>query len=170
MRIAFALATLMLITPSFAAEAATRPAVLANESHQIANVGREDLLRPRDASSADRTPIVLYPRQDWRCLTWKFEPAGDDFVRLVNYFTHKTLAPEGDGQTRKITQCPVSKDAVGGQQWRFIPLGDNVYRIEHVATGKALSATANGDVVVEKWTGSDSQKWKLLEKPAKFSG
>jgi len=149
--------------------AATQP--LAGESHQIENLAQGDLLRPRDASSKEGAPLVLYPHQAWRCMTWKFDPAAGDAVRLVNYFTHKTLHPSGAADRAAVTQQTAGKDATDEQRWRFIPLGDDgTFRIEHVPTGRVLSVTADGDVIVEKWTGAATQKWKLLDKPAKFTG
>src|SRR4051794_38095650 len=89
---------------------ATGPA-LVGQSHQIASAADEGvLLRPRDASNKEGTPIVIYPRENWRCMTWKFEPAGSD-VRLVNYFTHKTFYPDQDGAA--VTQhAPAKEDSL----------------------------------------------------------
>ena len=164
------LASAALAASGLAAVPASKPAALAGESHQIASVSRDDLLRPRDASSADGTPIVVYPRQDWRCMTWKFEPAGEDAVRLINYFTHKTFSAEGRDDAAKVTQHAPTKEATDAQRWRFVPAGDGVYRIEQISGGKVLTVTADGDVVIDQWKQADSQKWKLLEKPVKFSG
>ncbi len=46
---------------------ATGPVGLVGESHQIASAADEGvLLRPRDASSKEGTPIVMYPKEDWK--------------------------------------------------------------------------------------------------------
>lgn len=100
-------------------------------------------------------------------MTWKFEPAGDD-VRLVNYFTHKTLSPKADAAA--VVQQPAGKEATDAQRWRFVPVEEGNYRIEHVASGKVLTVTVDGEVIVETWSGAAAQKWKLLAKPEKFSG
>ena len=162
-------AWMVLVAAGMAAGPATKPAGLAGESHQIASVAKEDLLRPRDASNKEGAPIVLYPKQDWKCMTWKFEPAGDG-VRLMNYFTHKTLYPSGTQDGAPVAQHAAGKDVAEVERWRFVPVGENVYRIEHVGTGKALTVTSNGHVVVDPWTDGAGQKWKLLEKPEKFTG
>ena len=52
------------------------------KSYQIANKKHGDLLRPKDANGSNGTPIVLYPVQLWKCLTWKLTPAGDSEFRL----------------------------------------------------------------------------------------
>ncbi len=154
---------------TLAAGPATQRSTLAGESHQIQNLSQEELLRPRDADSKDGTPIVLYSPQDWKCMTWKFEPAGDG-VRLINYFTHKTLYPGAGEDGSAVTQHPAAKTGIEAEQWRFVPVSDGVYRIEHIATGKTLGVNAEGNVIIETWTGAASQKWKLLEKPARFTG
>ena len=142
----------------------------AGKSFQIesvANPGR--LVRPEDANSRDGTPIVLYPQQAWKCMTWKFDvPAGTtanaDCFRLVNHFTHKTLAADnGDA----VVERPADAAA---PLWKFVKLPDGMYRIEQPATGRALTATADGGLAVKPWTSTDGQKWRLLSKPAKFTG
>ncbi|HEY1165848.1 MAG TPA: hypothetical protein VGE90_11795, partial [Chitinophaga sp.] len=43
---------------------------------QLENKATRLLLRPKDANNADGTQIVVYPKYDWRCLTWDITPAG----------------------------------------------------------------------------------------------
>ncbi len=154
------------------APAAPSIQALVGQSFQIQNVGQKLLLRPRDANSADGTPLVLYPAESWKCMTWKVRPAGDG-VRLINHFTDKTLtpntAPNEAGET-PVQQHAAAKTPTDIEQWRFVPLGDDTYRIEHIKTGQALGANADGNVVVGKWSDSADQKWKLLPKPVKFTG
>src|SRR5262249_22627047 len=64
----------------------------AGKSYQIRNKQFGDLLRPEDANSADGTPIVLYPAQAWKCMTWKLSAAGESQFCLQNRFTSKTFA------------------------------------------------------------------------------
>jgi hypothetical protein len=156
-----------------AVEPATQPAALAGESHQIENVAQRLLLRPRDASSKDGAPIVLYPHQDWKCMTWRFEPAGDDGreIRLVNYFTHKTICPDGTTHGSAVTQHTLSKSGDNRSEgWRFVPVSEGVYRVEHVATGLTLTVKSDDSITIEKYTGDATQQFKLLGKPAKFTG
>jgi hypothetical protein len=151
----------------------TRPA-LAGQSHQIQSVAFPSrLLRVEDARSEDGTPIVTYPRQDWKCMTWKFESA-DDGVRLINYFTHKTFggASGAAGDDHELlTQHPAGADARGDEELRFIRVGnDEQFWIEHAATGRFLTANPDGSVTLESRSDQDAQKWKLLDRPAHFSG
>ncbi len=100
-------------------------------------------------------------------MTWKFEPGGED-VRLVNYFTHKTFYPAQDGAA--VSQHALAKEDLPAEHWRFVDVGEKSYRIEHVASGKVLTISGDGQVTMEKWTGTAGQKWKLLERPGKFTG
>jgi hypothetical protein len=153
----------------------TKPAEsLKGKSFQIQNADQTLLLRPRDASNKDGTPLVLYTPESWKCMTWKFEKSGDGY-QLLNYFTHKTLQPEATAtpdQTHEtpVVQMPASKEAVETQQWKFIELGDGWYRIDNVKTGLTLGAGADGKVTTGKWADTPGQKWKLLPKPDPFTG
>jgi hypothetical protein len=151
---------------------------LAKGSYQIRNVRYSDsdmVLRPRGASGREGTPIVLYPRTDWKCLTWKVEPA-EEGARLVNHFTNKTFQPadpkpgEASSAVVQVTPAAASDPA---QRWKFVPLGGGTYRIEHAATGRALTAEKDGDGVqvrIAPWEGRDDQKWQVLDGPTHFSG
>ncbi|WP_165232668.1 RICIN domain-containing protein [Aquisphaera insulae] len=150
---------------------------LAKGSYQIRNVKFADsdmVLRPRGASNREKTPIVLYPRTDWKCLTWKVEPA-DEGARLINHFTSKTFEPADSARDSgsQVLQVTPSSEPTAEQRWKFIPLGGDLYRIEHAATGKALTADKDGDEIqirTAPWDGRDEQKWQVLAGPTHFSG
>jgi hypothetical protein len=143
----------------------TQPSTLAGQSFQIENLDQSLLLRPRDASNKDGTPLVLYPHEAWKCMTWKLESSGDGY-RLMNYFTHKTMQPDAAA----VVEEPASKTNAPEQQWKFIPLGNDLFRIENSKTGEALGASSDGNITVGKWTDAPAQKWKLLPKPERFTG
>lgn len=149
----------------------TRPSDLANEVHQIAPVTDSgSLVRIRDASNKDGTPLVLYPPEAWKCMTWSFEPIpGTSDVRLVNVFTHKTVAPSANTAGASILQHP-AKAATSGEGFHFSQLGGDVYRIDHSASGLTLSLSPAGKITLQPWTGDETQKWKLLPKPDPFTG
>lgn len=147
-------------------------------SYQIRNqkYAESDLvLRPRDASSAELNPIVLYPRTDWKCLTWRVDPSGDG-ERLVNHFTNKTFRPratpkEGDTSV-PVVQVTPSKTAAPAEQWKFVATSKDTFRIIHVATGWVLTAEKQGDdvrIVIAPWADRDEQKWQTLDGPKHFS-
>jgi len=139
------------------------------ESFQIRNKKFGQLIRPEDANSANGTPIVLYPAQSWKCLTWKMFSAGESVFQLQNHFTSKTFASaaKADGDQTAVTQVPFSKEAKERPTWRFTKLPDGLYQIVEVKSGKALTAVSasggNAHVVVAPLGQSDAQKWELIK-------
>lgn len=167
------LLALPLLLALAAAAPTSQPAPVANESRQIESFDGQGLLRVRDASSRDGTPMVLYPHEAWKCMTWKFEPvaaADKDTFRLVNHFTRKTCYPTDKADGTPVTQHPLAKPAADVEQWRFTKLDDGTYRIDHVASGKSLTLTDDHAMVIRPWTAAATQKWKLLPKPDPFTG
>ena len=148
--------------------AADPPPVTAADgrSFQVESVARPgQLVRPEDANARDGTPIILYPRQAWKCMTWKLTAVADgsDQFRLVNHFTHKTLAAGDAGD------AVVERSAKGEPPaWHLAKLDDGTYRIEQA--GRALTAGADGHLTVAPYTGAVNQRWRLLAKPDHFTG
>jgi hypothetical protein len=139
----------------------------AGKSYQIRNKEFGDLLRPRDANSADGTPIVLYSAQPWKCMTWKCTAAGESQFFLQNHFTSKTFAAKTD-DSGAVAQVPYGKTTEGRPAWQFTKLADGTYKITEAKTGKALSALkdASGSgvkIVLQPWSDSAGQKWELTE-------
>lgn len=138
-------------------------------TYQIRNAKYSELLRPRDANSANGTLIVLYPAQPWKCMTWRLKPAGESAFQLKNLFTSKTFSTSADTNAprRLVTQVPLAGDA-GGSQWQFTKLVDGNYKITEVNSGQALTAVkadggSEAEIVVASWQNQDEQKW-ILEK------
>ncbi len=149
----------------------------APESFQIRNQKFGDLLRPEDADSAPGTRLVLYPAQPWKCLTWKFLPAGDAVFQLQNHFNSKTFAADAKaGQPQPaVTQVVFAKEAGERPKWQFTKLSDGTYRITDPQSGKALTAvkaeaSSTVTIVIAPWRDAGEQKWELLKTdPAKLS-
>lgn len=141
------------------------------KSYQIRNVKFHNLLRPEDANSANGTRIVLYPAQPWKCMTWKFFPAGDGVFQLKNHFTSKTFSAGSTNEVLSpVTQVPFGKDASARPAWRFLRLGDGTYEIVEVKSGRALTANGSEKIVVKTWSETPEQKWELVETdPAKLT-
>src|SRR5215472_16632912 len=79
-------------------------------TYQIRNLKYGDLLRPKDANSANGTPIVLYPAQPWKCMTWRLQPSGNSAFYLKNLFTSKTFCANSESNTpQDVTQLPFPK-------------------------------------------------------------
>lgn len=157
----FGAITLLMAEP--AAPGATTP-----DSYQVRNKQYGDLLRPRDANNADGTPIVLYPAQTWKCLTWKFHPAGEGEFQLQNHFTSKTFAAKDQGDQPAVTQVPFGKDSASRPTWKVTKLADGTYKITDAKSGKALTALkeAGGSsprVILQAWQDTAGQKWELLK-------
>ena len=171
--IALSLGLLLVCLPNlFAADAAAGlpdAGLSTPASFQIRNKKFGDLLRPRDANSAIGTPIVLYPAQPWKCMTWKFHAAGDSAYQLQNHFTSKTFAAEinAGNQAPQVTQVAFGKDAATRPVWRFTKMPDGSYRITDAKSGNALTAikteaATDVRIVLQPWQEKDEQKWELL--------
>jgi hypothetical protein len=139
-------------------------------TYQIRNVKHQELLRPRDANSATGTPIVLYPAQPWKCMTWRLQPAGESAFHLKNLFTGKTFSASADtnAPTSFVTQIPLTKNGGESSAWSFTKLDDGNYKISDNKSGKVLTAKKSADeseakIVAALWENQDEQKW-ILEK------
>lgn len=139
-------------------------------TYQIRNVKHQELLRPRDANNATGTPIVLYPAQPWKCMTWRLQPAGESSFHLKNLFTGKTFCSNADtnAPTRAVTQIPLSKNGGESPAWQFTKLDDGNYKITDSKSGKVLTAKKGAGesepkIVIAPWENQDEQKW-ILEK------
>lgn len=174
------LSLLLGATGSRAADSPSAPAptkAAAPESFQIRNQKFGDLLRPEDADSAPGTRLVLYPAQPWKCLTWKFIPAGGALFQLQNHFTSKTFAADAKpGQPQPaVTQVAFAKEAGERPKWQFTKLDDGTYRVTDPQSGKALTAvkteaSSTVTIVIAPWRDAGEQKWELLKTdPAKLS-
>ena len=137
-------------------------------TYQIRNVKYQELLRPRDANSANGTPIVLYPAEPWKCMTWRLQPAGESAFHLKNLFTSKTICATGDASAPNnfVTQVPLTKDTNASPAWQFIKQADGNYEITDVKSGQALTANKEADsgalrIVTAPWQNQDEQKWTL---------
>ena len=136
------------------------PAVLP-ASVQIRNVQYGLLLRPRDANNADGTPLVLYPAQPWKCMTWTVKAASAEngwVASLKNRLTAKTFAETAGGV---IKQTPFRAD----QTWKFEKLADGNWRILDPADGKALTARDEETVALDAWKDAPGQRWEVLPAP-----
>ncbi len=146
---------------AFTSFAADGPA--ATKSYQIRNCKFDELLRPRDANSADGTRIVLYPAQPWKCMTWKLLPASDSAFQLQNHFTHKTFEAKKNETDTPLVQVPFDRDSSRRPAWKFEKLPDGFYRISEVASGKCLTASSKELVILASPEQKREQEWELIE-------
>lgn len=154
---------------SSAADSSGADKAATPESFQIRNRKYHDLLRPKDANNATGTPIVLYSPQPWKCMTWKFHPAGESTFQLQNHFTSKTFAADTTAASPAnpaVHQVPFGKSSDGRPSWKFTKLDDGAYQIMDPKSGQALTATSGADgirIVLAPWSGREEQKWDLLK-------
>lgn len=171
LRLSVSAAAALAALVTFAAADVSNPA--AGESFQIESASHPgELLRVKDARSENGTPIVLYPKVAWKCMTWELQADGEGF-RLRNHFTRKTLGPTtrpSDAAT-PVVQKPLDKEPSASEAWRFEPIDgtDGLVRLVHVESGNVLEASEEGIVLV-KPSDSPNQRWRLLPKPERFTG
>ena len=142
-------------------------------TYQIRNVKYGELLRPRDANNAEGTPIVLYPAQPWKCMTWQLKPRNDSDAttfRVKNLFTSKTFHavpdPDTNAPQQRVAQFRFPIDGTPAPAWRFVRQDDGSYEIADVQSGHAVTAVKDDDVseariVTAIWSNQESQKWRL---------
>src|ERR1700741_3240024 len=102
---------------------------LKGGAFQIQNKATGLLLRPMDANGEDGTPIVVYPKFAWRCLTWDLLPAASPAVfTLKNYFTSKTFEAAGVKENTPLLETGIQQGA-SSQQWHFEKGEGDYYKI-----------------------------------------
>jgi hypothetical protein len=126
------------------------------EYAQIRSVAKDLLLRPVNASNKTGAPIILYPAQSWKCMTWKIE--GTDTVTLQNVFTSKPFVPVGE----KYQILQADKDAK--KEWKVEALPDGAYKIVDPKSGLVLTAIDEDHVALGAWLDKPEQKWKIEAK------
>lgn len=136
-------------------------------NYAIKNVQTGMLLRVKDASGKNGTPLVAYDPQNWKCMTWDFKNIDGNTYQLRNLFTSKTFQPKKD--TEKLVnleeQPLVTGDA--NQQYEFIAVG-NAYLIKLKGTELFLTpedkkGSTNSNIILAKKTNTKDQYWTIYE-------
>ncbi len=65
----------------------------------LKNVHTGKYVRIKDANGANGTPIVAYSPEDWKCMTWEFQPSANGCYTLKNLLSGKTFQPL-NGETK----------------------------------------------------------------------
>lgn len=114
------------------------------------------LLRPIDASKDNEAKIVTYYPQNWKCMTWEFDPINES-SKPINLYSGKTLA----NNNGMVVQTEINY----GTDLFFEKVQDNVYRISN-GKNQFLTAkvTVNQQVSFEDPDNSDFQLWVLEKK------
>ena len=144
--------------------------IKANETYAIQNADTELDLRPFEAQTHDGNKVIQYNHHWWKCLTWKFIPAGSNSYFLTNYYTEKALnlsQPPKAGVG--LLQRPFLKDKT--QKWEFIDNGKGYFKIR--LEGKDLYLTSvskknNAELEIQPSNNSKNQLWKLINQSPLF--
>lgn len=137
-------------------------------NYAIKNVETGMLLRVKDASNKNGTPLVAYTPQNWKCMTWNFVSVEGNTYQLKNLFTGKTFQPKG-GNTEEtaLEEQPISIGSTN-QQFDFEPAGKNIYWIKLKGTLLYLTSgdkkgTIDLPVILSKKSGNKEQQWTIYE-------
>lgn len=138
-------------------------------NYAIKNVHTGMLLRVKDASSKNGTPLVAYYPENWKCMTWNFKSTSADTYQLQNLFTRKTFQPVADAADNIAFHEQPLVDDDAKQQYEFIKVKKDTYLIKLKGTGLYITpsdekGTANSAIVMaaRKPTG-DLQLWTIYE-------
>ncbi|QIL41571.1 RICIN domain-containing protein [Pedobacter sp. HDW13] len=138
-------------------------------NYAIKNVETGMLLRIKDASNKNGTPLVAYPAQNWKCMTWNFISAEGNTYQLKNLLTGKTFQPKaGDDATETVLEEQALSPGNTTQQFDFEPAGKNIYWIKLKGTELYLTSgdkkgTINLPVILNRKNGTKEQQWSIYE-------
>ncbi len=129
------------------------------------------LLRLKDASGKNGTPLVAYDPQNWKCMTWEFQSKGEHTYQLKNLFTKKTFQPLAEAKDAAVLEeQPLVQDAAN-QQYEFIKVKKDIYLIRLKSTELYLSlsdpeGSTNSAIILAKKKDSTEQQWSIyLQNP-----
>ncbi|HLQ40772.1 MAG TPA: RICIN domain-containing protein [Tetragenococcus sp.] len=133
-------------------------------AYMIQNVATKKVIRPYNAGIKDGNRIIQYTPENWECTTWQFIRLAEQEFILKNLYTQKSFQSLAEPQEGiALFQAPL--DATKPQRWEFIR--DDVkkkYKIRLKATDLYITPSSNGvnaQLILQKETGSDNQKWTL---------
>ena len=137
-------------------------------NYAIKNVQTGMLLRIKDASNKNGTPLVAYGPQNWKCMTWNFILVEGNTYQLKNLFTGKTFQPKiSDTAESGLEEQPVSLGS-NNQQYEFEPAAKDIYRIKLKGTELYLTpedkkGATNSLIILTRKTGTKEQQWTIYE-------
>lgn len=139
-----------------------------NGNYAIKNVEIGMLLRIKDASNKNGTPLVAYPPQNWKCMTWNFISVEGNTYQLKNLFTGKRFQSKaGDTTETALEEQALSLESAN-QQFDFEPAGKNIYWIKLKGTALYLTSgdkkgTINLPVILSWKSGNKEQQWTIYK-------
>jgi len=142
-------------------------------TYAIKNVQTGMLLRIKDASKANGTPLVSYNPVNWKCMTWDFQHKEDNTYQLRNLFSGKTFQPvQAAAEAVAMEEQPLQAGAAA-QQYEFIAAGKNSYLIRLKGTAFYLSpandkGNTNTAIVLTQKHDTPLQQWTIYEQHPDF--
>lgn len=143
-------------------------------TYAIKNAETGMVLRIKDASNKNGTPLVSYTPVNWKCVTWDFQHIEGETYQLKNLFTGKTFQPIN----KKITsgtameQQPIEANLTE-QEYEFIPVEKNSYLIKLKNSDLYLmpsdhKGSVNSAIILAEKTGTKLQQWTIYEQHPKI--
>jgi len=134
-------------------------------NYAIKNMQTGMLLRVKDASNKNGTPLVAYDPQNWKCMTWNFIAVEGNTYQLKNLFTGKTFQPKPADVV--LEEQPLTLGS-NNQQYEFEPAGKDIYFIrlkgtDLYVTPEDKKGTANSAIILAKKAKTKDQQWKIYE-------
>lgn len=130
----------------------------------IRNIETGKNIRPYNSGTSDGNDIILYPHNEWKCLTWQFNHVEGTTYQLQNVYTRKTFEPVSDLESGvALWQQPISDNS---PQWEFIEQQDGIYAIRLVDTELYISISSDKTdtpIVLMPFENINSQLWELIE-------
>lgn len=133
-------------------------------SYAIQNIQTGKNIRVKNADYHDNAKTILYPHQNWECMTWEFIQIEDSTFLLKNLYTQKTFEPVStlaEGIT--LWQKPLG----GGkyQYWEFFKQTDDSFLIRLKGTELYVTISSeedNSEIILMPKDNSEKQKWRLI--------
>lgn len=147
--------------------AQTQPALLHGD-FALKNVHTGKYVRIKDANGANGTPIVAYSPENWKCVTWQFQPSASGSYTLKNLLSGKTLQPL-NGDTKPGTVLEEQPlDTQKPQEYELVTASKEHYRIRLKGTGLFLTPSdphgaTNSSIILQSEQAGDLQEWVLIE-------
>jgi hypothetical protein len=134
-------------------------------NYAIKNVSTGMLLRVKDASNKNGTPLVAYDPQNWKCMTWNFIAVEGNTYQLKNLFTGKTFQPKQSDVV--LEEQPLTLGS-NNQQYEFESAGKDIYFIKLKGTDLYITpedkkGTTNSAIILSKKTKTKDQQWAIYE-------
>jgi len=134
--------------------------------YAIKNIKTGMLLRVKDASDRNGTPLVAYNPQNWKCMTWEFQSKGENTYQLKNLYTNKTFQALGEAKDNAVMEeQPLVIDA-SNQQYEFIKVKKDTYLIRLKSTELYLTpadpeGSTNSPILLANKKDTLLQQWSI---------